>query len=174
VHWLPAVPAQLEFDSQQERFFLFTTPRSALHLLPNGIRSSFLGESSLGMKLTTHLHQMPMSNKAWSCTSTSLYIIIIIFMVLCLIEHWCNFTFYLYLKLIQKYCTYFLVHDWPWLCYLGNQIDCCSVAQCWSMIIKNTVQDQLFVPILKSWHFLFGALVSVLLFALSYNMWIFD
>lgn len=37
----------------------------------------------------------------------------------------------------QRQCTYFLTHDWLWLCYLGNEINCFSVGHHW---LLNTEQ----------------------------------
>jgi hypothetical protein len=31
----------------------------------------------------------------------------------------------------------FLICDWPWLNYRGKQIDCCSVDQCWALIVQH-------------------------------------
>jgi hypothetical protein len=51
--------------------------------------------------------------KALSYTSTSIYIIIIIIiMTQCLIKDQRNFTFYLYLKSIQKYLVFRVQADW--------------------------------------------------------------
>jgi hypothetical protein len=30
-------------------------------------------------------------------------------------------------------CTCFLIYDWPWLCHLENELNCCSVDHCWSL-----------------------------------------
>jgi hypothetical protein len=27
---------------------------------------------------------------------------------------------------MQRHCIYFVTHNWPWLPYLGNEVDCCS------------------------------------------------
>jgi hypothetical protein len=38
-------------------------------------------------------------------------------------------------KSVQRHGTYFVIYDWPWLCHLGNEMNC-SVDLCWSLIIQ--------------------------------------
>jgi hypothetical protein len=37
---------------------------------------------------------------------------------------------------VQRHCTHFIIHHWPWLRDLENEIDFCSVDHCWSLIIQ--------------------------------------
>jgi hypothetical protein len=40
-------------------------------------------------------------------------------------------------KIGPKHCTYFLIHDCPWLRYLSNEIDCCLEDHCWLLNIEQ-------------------------------------
>jgi hypothetical protein len=39
------------------------------------------------------------------------------------------------MKSVRRCCR-FLICDWPWLRYLGREIDCCSVDHSWSLIVQ--------------------------------------
>lgn len=40
-------------------------------------------------------------------------------------------------KSVQTHCIHFLIHDWPWLRELENEIDRCTTEHCW---LLNTEQ----------------------------------
>jgi hypothetical protein len=50
---------------------------------------------------------------------------------------WESQVYRLILKICEKNWTYYLIYDWPWLRYLVNLIDCCSVNHFWPLIIQG-------------------------------------
>jgi hypothetical protein len=67
---------------------------------------------------------------------------------------------------VQRHCTYFLIYNWPWPCYLGSEIGCCLVDHCWFLTTKQ--QWNLWL-VKAGWHFAFVPLVHIPLFSWRYH-----
>jgi hypothetical protein len=70
-----------------------------------------------------------------------------------------------------RHCTYFILYDQLWLCYLGDETDSSSVDYCWLLNTKQQwSQSKPKSQIWQKWHLTLGPLVHTLLLSWRYHL----
>jgi hypothetical protein len=81
--------------------------------------------------------------KRWFDRWTDIIVYVKLFYMVLKLKSNLKFVSGLLKKSVQRYCTYFVVYDSPWLRYIGNKTDYFSAHHCWLLISKTMKTIQL-------------------------------